>query len=769
MTPDPRGARAVEAVPVGRRPAPVAAARGRRRHVRASARVASRRSPARAAAARARSRACSSGCSTPTGGEVLFEGQDVARDRRRRDVLRYRTQVQMIFQDPFGSLNPAKTVRAHLERPLRIHGIAGRRDVDARVDALLETVGLVPAASVADKYPHELSGGQRQRVAIARALAANPKVVIADEPISMLDVSIRIGILNLMRDLKELEIAFLYVTHDLASARYVADDILVMYAGQIVEQGPVDEVLANPLHPYTRLLIASVPDGERDLEPIEIRRGHRRGRRRPAARLPVRRPLPARDRRLPPRDARARRGRAGPHRTLPRHRPPSTRGPPCPTCRLAHSLPTSSGARRPPAFQIEGAATEDGRGESVWDRFCATPGKVRNGDNGAVACDFYHRYRDDIALMRELGIDAFRLLDRVAADHPRRPRAGEREGPRLLRPSDRRAARQRDHAVRHALPLGHAAADRGRGRLAGPRHRRCVLRRTSRPSPAGSATASATGSPTTSRGSSRGSGTAGATTRRAAHRTRTRSRPRTTCSSRTAARCRSCASCSPRSEVGITLNLDYAYAAGDDDGDEAGRRVGRRLPQPLVPRPDLQGRLPGGHGRGLARRPAGDPGRRSRDDLRRRSTSSASTTTPRRSSRPTPTAAARGSSGAPTSTAPTWGGRSCPTGCATCCSASRATTRRRRSTSPRTARRTPTFAATTAPSATPSGRRTSRATSARPPRPPRPACRSRATSRGRCSTTSSGRGATGSASGSSTSTSRRSSACRREASTGTAT
>jgi peptide/nickel transport system ATP-binding protein len=209
----------------------------------------------------------------PSGGEVLFEGRNVAADRRRRDVLRYRSRVQMIFQDPFGSLNPAKTVRAHLERPVKIHSNVGRAEVKARVDTLLETVGLVPAVSVADKYPHELSGGQRQRVAIARALAVNPSVVIADEPISMLDVSIRIGILNLMRDLKELGIAFLYVTHDLASARYVADDILVMYAGQIVEQGPVDDVLASPLHPYTRLLIASVPDGERNLEPIEIRRG----------------------------------------------------------------------------------------------------------------------------------------------------------------------------------------------------------------------------------------------------------------------------------------------------------------------------------------------------------------------------------------------------------------------------------------------------------------------------------------------------------------
>jgi len=208
-----------------------------------------------------------------TGGELVFDGRDVTRQRRRRDMLEYRSQVQMIFQDPFGSLNPAKTVRHHLARPLRIHGIAGRHDVRARVEALLEVVGLAPPKKFADAYPHELSGGQRQRVAIARALAVNPKVVIADEPISMLDVSIRAGILNLMRDLKELGIAFLYVTHDLASARYVADDILVMYAGQIVEQGPVDEVLASPLHPYTRLLIASVPDGERTLEPIEIRKG----------------------------------------------------------------------------------------------------------------------------------------------------------------------------------------------------------------------------------------------------------------------------------------------------------------------------------------------------------------------------------------------------------------------------------------------------------------------------------------------------------------
>jgi peptide/nickel transport system ATP-binding protein len=197
----------------------------------------------------------------PTAGTVLFDGGDASRLRRRRDVLRYRSQVQMIFQDPFASLNPVKTVRHHLARPLRIHGIVPRDQVDDRIHALLRTVGLVPPEEVAAKYPHELSGGQRQRVAIARALAVEPKVVLADEPTSMLDVSIRIGILNLVLQLKEERgIAFLYVTHDLASARYVADDILVMYAGQIVEQGPVESVLAAPLHPYTQLLLDAAPD-----------------------------------------------------------------------------------------------------------------------------------------------------------------------------------------------------------------------------------------------------------------------------------------------------------------------------------------------------------------------------------------------------------------------------------------------------------------------------------------------------------------------------
>ena len=203
-------------------------------------------------------------------GALLWEGEDVTRVHGR-DVLRYRSQVQMIFQDPFGSLNPVKTIRHHIERPLRIHGIVPNDQVEQRVCELLETVGLVPPEQIAAKYPHELSGGQRQRVAIARALAVEPTVLLADEPTSMLDVSIRIGILNLMLKLKEERgLAFLYVTHDLASARYIADEILVMYAGQIVEQGPVDEVLGSPLHPYTKLLLSAVPDPARGLQAVEI-------------------------------------------------------------------------------------------------------------------------------------------------------------------------------------------------------------------------------------------------------------------------------------------------------------------------------------------------------------------------------------------------------------------------------------------------------------------------------------------------------------------
>jgi peptide/nickel transport system ATP-binding protein len=203
----------------------------------------------------------------PTSGEIIYKGQNVAHATSRKALLSYRSQVQMIFQDPFSSLNPVHRVRYHLERPLLIHGKArGRADLDAKVNELLARVSLVPTDEFAPKFPHQLSGGQRQRVAIARALAVEPEVILADEPISMLDVSIRMGILNLMARLRdESNIAFLYVTHDLASARYFADDTRVMYAGHIVEKADSEDLVQDPKHPYTQLLLSAVPDPARGL------------------------------------------------------------------------------------------------------------------------------------------------------------------------------------------------------------------------------------------------------------------------------------------------------------------------------------------------------------------------------------------------------------------------------------------------------------------------------------------------------------------------
>ena len=200
----------------------------------------------------------------PTAGRVRLHGADVRR-RSRRGSKRYASQVQLILQDPFSSLNPVHSIRYHLTRPLRIHGFAGSRE-EARdgVAGLLTEVSLVPTAQFADKFPHELSGGQRQRAAIARALAARPTVLLADEPVSMLDVSIRLGVLNLLGNLAaSRNLAVLYITHDIASARYFASTTLVMYAGRLVEGGPSEHVTQRPAHPYSQLLLASAPDPAR--------------------------------------------------------------------------------------------------------------------------------------------------------------------------------------------------------------------------------------------------------------------------------------------------------------------------------------------------------------------------------------------------------------------------------------------------------------------------------------------------------------------------
>lgn len=198
----------------------------------------------------------------PTSGEILLDGVDVLKTEPRKASLEFRRRVQMIFQDPFGSLSPNHSIGYQLERPLLIHKRAtpGKQLRD-KVHELLATAGLNPPEEMAEKFPFELSGGQRQRVSVARALAVEPEIILADEPISMLDVSIRMGVLNLMQRLKEERgIGFLYITHDLASARYIGDQTMVMYAGHIVESGESTNLMEDPRHPYTQLLLSAVPN-----------------------------------------------------------------------------------------------------------------------------------------------------------------------------------------------------------------------------------------------------------------------------------------------------------------------------------------------------------------------------------------------------------------------------------------------------------------------------------------------------------------------------
>ncbi len=195
---------------------------------------------------------------TPTSGELVLDGTTIELGSPRD--LAYASEVQLVLQDPFASINPVHRIANSLARPLAIHGIP-KAELGDRMRAALSRVSLEPPDRYLDRYPHELSGGQLQRVSIARALCVNPKVLLADEPISMLDVSVRLGVLNLLRGLCDDEqLAVLYITHDIASARYIADETIVMYAGNVVERSEGTALIDSPAHPYTQLLISSVPD-----------------------------------------------------------------------------------------------------------------------------------------------------------------------------------------------------------------------------------------------------------------------------------------------------------------------------------------------------------------------------------------------------------------------------------------------------------------------------------------------------------------------------
>jgi peptide/nickel transport system ATP-binding protein len=209
----------------------------------------------------------------PTSGQIVFNGHDVLTEEPRRASRQYRSQVQMIFQDPFSSLNPVHTVGYNVRRALDIHRRSGDGGPGATVAQLLDDVGLGGVPGIADRYPHELSGGQRQRVAIARTLAVRPSLIVADEPTSMLDVSVRVGILNLLGDLRSSRgIGLVLITHDLASARYATNETFVMYAGCLVEFGGSEALIADPKHPYTKLLVGSVPRRGRIVDVSSLQR-----------------------------------------------------------------------------------------------------------------------------------------------------------------------------------------------------------------------------------------------------------------------------------------------------------------------------------------------------------------------------------------------------------------------------------------------------------------------------------------------------------------
>src|SRR5579862_1901269 len=209
----------------------------------------------------------------PTRGEIYYRNRPIQRLRSRRKLASYRGEVAIVFQDPFSAFNPVHRVSHGVMRTLVLHRPELNRGQRRReAERVFESVGLSPR--MLDRFPYEMSGGERQRVGFAQALAVRPKLIVADEPVSMLDVSIRAGVLNMMAGLRDQEgVSLLYITHDLASARYVADRIVVMYAGHMVEEGPTETVLSGPRHPYTQLLLSAVADPREELESISADTG----------------------------------------------------------------------------------------------------------------------------------------------------------------------------------------------------------------------------------------------------------------------------------------------------------------------------------------------------------------------------------------------------------------------------------------------------------------------------------------------------------------
>jgi len=207
----------------------------------------------------------------PTGGSVVLRGVDVA-TLDKKHLREERREMQMIFQDPYESLDPRMDVFSILAEPLEVNNVtSGYAETWERVRKALEDVRLVPVEEFMRRFPHELSGGQRQRVAIARALMLEPSFIVADEPVSMLDASIRTEILNLLKELRrKYDLTFLYITHDIAQARYVGEELMIMYLGRVVERGPMEDVIAEPLHPYTKALISNVPVPDPNTKRVRI-------------------------------------------------------------------------------------------------------------------------------------------------------------------------------------------------------------------------------------------------------------------------------------------------------------------------------------------------------------------------------------------------------------------------------------------------------------------------------------------------------------------